>query len=167
MKSIIVLPYLFLLGCNAQSVEVISDPSKIKNLSSATKPITPNPMGNRKTKFEVELEQQQNKIILGSQQNDSYNYSISYLRDERDKLEEERRKKKKEESEASDRKIKSLNDEYNSLKVMHDYKDLSNDERQNIKNRMEEINIYRNSEWLYRAGNGSKNSRSWEWEWSR
>ncbi|MEI9749824.1 hypothetical protein V5085_02640 [Moellerella wisconsensis] len=127
MKAIILLPYLFLLGCSTPAVEVKSEPQKIKKSSSSTKSISTFPMGHSKTKFEVEVEQQKNRVAARSQNYDSYGSSLSYLRDERDR-QEEAYLKKKEQSEAFKQKIQSLNDEYDFVKVGSNNKDLSSDE---------------------------------------
>lgn len=84
-------------------------------------------MGHSKTKFEVEVEQQKNRVAARSQNYDSYGSSLSYLRDERDR-QEEAYLKKKEQSEAFKQKIQSLNDEYDFVKVGSNNKDLSSDE---------------------------------------
>lgn len=129
MKAIILLPYLFLLGCSTPAVEVKSEPQKIKKSSSSTKSISTFPMGHSKTKFEVEVEfeQQKNRVAARNQNYDSYGSSLSYLRDERDR-QEEAYLKKKEQSEVFKQKIQSLNDEYDFVKVGSNNKDLSSDE---------------------------------------
>lgn len=165
MKATIVLPYLFLLGCSAPSVEVKNAPQKIKESSSGVKPISAYSMGHSKTKFEIELEQQQNKAVVRSQNDGSY--SLGYLRYERDKQENDRRKWEKEQSEASQRKIQSLDREYSSLEGMYIYSDLSSDEKRNIESRMKQINIDRNRERLQGFGSIGGDSKSWESQWER
>lgn len=167
MKTIMVLPYLFLIGCSAPSVEVKSESQKIKNPPSVAKSINTPPMGNGKTKFEIELEQQKNRVAARSQSDTLYASSLDYLRNERDKQENDRRKNAKEQSEASERKIQSLDSEYSSLEGMYSYRDLSSDEKENIESRMKQIEIDRNRERLQGSGFKSRDSKSWEWEWER
>nr|WP_301538059.1 hypothetical protein [Providencia rettgeri] len=167
MKAIIILPYLFLLGCSTSAMEIKSETQKIKKSSSGVKPINTYSAGHGKTKFEVELEQQQNRVAVRSQNDDSYAYSLDYLRYERDKQENDRRKREKEQSEASQRKIQSLDREYSSLEAMYIYRDLSRDEKQNIESRMKQIEIDRNRERLQSLGSIGGDSKSWEWRWER
>lgn len=165
MKAIIALPYLFLLGCSTPSIEVKNAPKKIKESSS--KAISTYSMGHSKTKFEIELEQQQNRSAARSESDGLYASSLGYLRYERDKQENDRRKKEKEQSEASKRKIQSLDSEYSSLEGMYIYSDLSSDEKKNIESRMKQINIDRNRERLQGLGSIGVDSKYWEWQWER
>ncbi|MEX6320303.1 hypothetical protein [Providencia huaxiensis] len=148
-------------------MEIKSETQKIKGSSSRVKPINTYSVGHGKTKFEVELEQQQNRVAVRSQNDDSYAYSLDYLRYERDKQENDRRKREKEQSEASQRKIQSLDREYSSLEAMYIYRDLSRDEKQNIESRMKQIEIDRNRERLQSLGSIGGDSKSWEWRWER
>ncbi|EKT56011.1 hypothetical protein [Providencia sneebia] len=148
MRAIIVLPYLFLLGCASPTVEVKSESQKIKNASSTAKSIKTYPMGSSKTKFEMELEQQKNVSAFREQNETSQGYSLDYLRYERDRKEEEYQKNNKARSESFAQKMQSLDSEYNSLEVMKNRDNLSNDEKKDIRNRMDQIDRDRNIERL-------------------
>lgn len=81
MKPEILLICLMLLGCTNSHIKNEEAPEKAKLTSLINKHNLPTL--THKTKFELELEQKKNNLIINIINNDIYGHSLSNLREER------------------------------------------------------------------------------------